>query len=177
MKRYVVLFVTLLSLSAAAQQPASPKPAPAPKVPQAPAVPASPPWPAPAMPAPHADPEQRGQPINIRVDVSVIDQLPDGVAQPKTVMMVLRDWTNARSRAAFEDRYINVDARPMVSDGRIRLDLTIQSEAAVGNANTLTWRYGFSLMVDNGKPMIALETADAVTKRKVSIEVKATILK
>ena len=35
----------------------------------------------------------------------------------------------------------------------------------------------FSLLLENGKPMLALETMDAVTKRKMSIEVKATIQK
>jgi hypothetical protein len=32
-------------------------------------------------------------------------------------------------------------------------------------------------LLDNGKPMIALETVDAATKQKMSIEVKATIQK
>jgi len=39
------------------------------------------------------------------------------------------------------------------------------------------WRNSFSLLLENGKPILALETMDAVTKRKMSIEVKATIQK
>ena len=38
-------------------------------------------------------------------------------------------------------------------------------------------RTPFSLLLENGKPMLALETTDAVTKRKMSIEVKATVQK
>jgi hypothetical protein len=43
--------------------------------------------------------------------------------------------------------------------------------------HTIGWRNSLSLLLDNGKPMLALETMDAVTRRKMSIEVKATIQK
>ena len=86
-------------------------------------------------------------------------------------------------RAAFEDRSFGVDARPTIVDGRIRVYLTIQSDATrnfgppAEQDHTLNWRNSFSLLLENGKPMLALETNDAVTKRKMSIEVKATIQK
>ena len=89
-----------------------------------------------------------------------------------------------QARAAFEDRTISIDARPTIVDGRVRVYLTIISEPFRGNTPiseprdpTINWRNSFSLLVDNGKPMLALETNDAVTKRKTSIEVKATIQK
>ena len=66
MKHNIALFVLMFSVSTAAQQPAPPK---APAAPAAPTVPV-----APALPAPLDDPEAGGQPINIRLDVSVIDQ-------------------------------------------------------------------------------------------------------
>ena len=69
-------------------------------------------------------------------------------------------------------------------DGRIRVSLTIQSDRATSfgppketDDHTIGWRNSFSLLLENGKPMLALETMDAVTKRKMSIEVKATIQK
>ena len=100
-------------------------------------------------------------------------------------MVMLVDRAMGRTRAAFEDRSIAVDARPMIVDGRIRVSLTIQSETAreiyrpttEPQDPTLNWRNSFSLLLENGKPMMALETMDAVTKRKMSIEVKATIQK
>jgi hypothetical protein len=185
MKPYVALFVCLFSLGLAAQQqPAPPKAPAAPQAPSAPAVP-------PAPPSPPADPEAGGQPINIRLDVSVIDQTGQGAAQPKSLMVMLVDRAMGRTRAAFQDRSIAVDARPTIMDGRIRVFLTIQSEKT-HNApspfakpsvtpepedHTINWRNSFSLLLENGKPMLALETNDAVTKRKTSIEVKATIQK
>src|SRR5687767_3191899 len=184
MKAYIALFVCLMSLTLAAQrQPAQPA------QPAAPAAPAAPVPPAP--PAPPADPELGGQPINIRLDVSVIDQTGAGTAQPKSLMVMLVDRAMGRTRAAFQDRSIAVDARPTIVDGRIRAYLTIQSERSRSSGfmpvmpggnepvedHTINWRNSFSLLLENGKPMLALETNDAVTKRKTSIEVKATIQK
>ena len=176
MKRYIALFVCLSSLTVAAQQPAPPKPPAPPAVPAAPAPP--------VPPAPPVDMEAGGQPINIRLDVSVTDQTAQGVGQPKSLMVMLVDRAMGRTRAAFQDRSIAVDARPMIVDGRIRVSLTIQSERAHTfgppkdtDDYTIGWRNSFSLLLENAKPMLALETMDAVTKRKMSIEVKATIQK
>jgi hypothetical protein len=186
MKPYIALFICVMSLTLAAQQP--------PAAPARPAVPAAPAAPAPpAPPTPPADPELGGQPINIRLDVSVIDQVGAGIPQPKSLMVMLVDRAMGRTRAAFQDRSIAVDARPTIVDGRIRAFLTIQSERSRNSSfvavpgmtashpdaedHTINWRNSFSLLLENGKPMLALETNDAVTKRKTSIEVKATIQK
>ena len=180
MKPYIAVFVCVMSLTLAAQQ----RPA-APASPAQPAVPVAP-TPSPAPPAPPVDPELGGQPINIRLDVSVIDQTGAGIPQPKSLMVMLVDRAMGRTRAAFQDRSIAVDARPTIVDGRIRAYLTIQSERARNpfptnppepEDHTINWRNSFSLLLENGKPMLALETNDAVTKRKTSIEVKATIQK
>ena len=180
MKRCIALFVVLLSIPLAAQQ----KPPQPPAPPAAPRAQAPPAPPAPQAPqAPPVDPERGGQPINIRLDVSVIDQAPEGTAQPKTLMVMLVDRAMGRTRAAFQDRSIAVDARPTIVEGRIRVSLTIQSDGTQNYLppdkvdHTMGWRNSFSLLLENGKPILALETNDAVTKRKMSIEVKATIQK
>jgi hypothetical protein len=175
MKPYVVLFICLFSLTAAAQQPAPPKASAPPAAPAAPAPP--------VPPAPPVDPEEGGQPINIRLDVTVTDHTAQSASQPKSLMVMLVDRALGRTRAAFQDRSIAVDARPTIVDGRIRVYLTIQSDRAMfgppkeTDDHTIGWRNSFSLLLENGKPMLALETNDAVTKRKMSIEVKATIQK
>jgi hypothetical protein len=187
MKSQVALFICLLSVTLGAQQ-SAPKASAPPAAPAAPAPAVAPNPPAP--PASRPDLEEGGQPINIRLDVSVIDQTAQGAAQPKSLMVLLVDRAMGRTRAAFQDRSIAVDARPMMVDGRIRVSLTIQSDPSrpgfqvVGPGasppeqdHTIGWRNSFSLLLENGKPMLALETMDAVTKRKMSIEVKATIQK
>jgi hypothetical protein len=176
MNPYVPMITILLSVAVAAQQPAAPK---APAAPTAPTAPAPP-----APPAPAVDPELGGQPVNIRLDVTVTDHTSTGVAQPKALMVLLVDRAIGRTRAAFEDRSIAVDARPTIVDNRIRVYLTIQSEGPRRFGpppqdldQTLDWRNAVSLLLENGKPITALETSDAATKRKMSIEVKATIQK
>ena len=132
MKSSVALFICLISLTVAAQQPAPTKAPPRPPAPprrRSGAAPVAPPVP----PAPPVDPEQGGQPINIRLDVSVIDQTAQGATQPKSLMVMLVDRAMGRTRAAFEDRSVAVDARPTIVDGRIRVSLTIQSESSRNN--------------------------------------------
>src|SRR5918999_2498971 len=120
MNRYVALLILLFSIPLAAQQPTPPAP-----------------------PVPAVDPEQGGQPINIRLDVTVTDHGGTGVAQPKTLMVMLVDRAMGRTRAAFEDRSIHVDARPVLIDGRIRVNVTVMSETPqfkVGTEGTPTFK-------------------------------------
>ena len=175
MRSFVAFFVCLFPLSVAAQE----------QPPAKTVVPLQSP-PAAAAPSPQKPPpvnlEEGGQPLNIRLDVSVTDQSTQGTAQPRSLMVLLVDRAVGRTRAAFQDRSIAVDARPVMVDGRIRVNLTIQSDhfrhlATDPEDPTMNWRNSFSLLLENGKPLVVLETNDAVTKRKMSIEVKATIQK
>ena len=121
--------------------------------------------------------------MNIRLDYSVVDQSAGAPPQTKTLMVMLADGATARTRGAFEDRQISVDARPELVDGRMRVSVTIESGSArfagppTQDDATITWRNSFTLLLDNGKPMVALETIDAATTRRLAIEVKATIQK
>jgi hypothetical protein len=169
MKSIVALFICLFALTVSAQQPAPPAP------------------PLCLPGSANCNPAEGGQLVNIRLDVSVIDQSATGAAQPKTLMVVLADRQMGQTRAVYEDRSIFVDARPTVVDGLIRISVTVKSEepprmmvpgaAFKAPDPILNWQNSFALLLSNGKPMVALETADAVTKRKLSIEVKATIQK
>lgn len=187
MKSYVAVFICLMSLTIAAQQPRNAPPRP-PASPAAPAAVAPPVPPAPPAPPNIVDLSAGGQPVNIRLDVSVIDQQGIGNAQPKTLMVILADKAMGQTRAVYEDRSISVDARPTIADGLIRVNATVKSQErpvvwvpadpASGKSDPiLNWTNSFTLLLSNGKPMIALETMDAATKRKMSIEVKATIQK
>ena len=193
MKRLALLFM-LFSVPALAQQqppPAKPPAAGAPKqvpAPAAPKPPAAPMAPSPPPAPPVAiDPSAGGQPVNIRLDVSLIDQQENSAGQPKTLMVILADKAFGQARAAYEDRSVSVDARPTIADSLIRVMVTVKSEephrimVPDGPMKSpdplLNWSNSFTLLLPSGKPVVALETSDAVTKRKMSIEVKATILK
>ena len=172
MKRYIAVLVLLYALPLSAQQQGPAKP-------PAPPAPASPP----AAPMVAVDPSAGGQPINIRLDVAVTDQKDTAIAPPKTLMVILVDRALGRTRAAYEDRSISVDARPRLVDGRVRIEATIRSQepdkaGAVMNPDPiLNWTNSLALMLESGKPTVAYETLDPITKRKLSIELKATILK
>jgi hypothetical protein len=103
-------------------------------------------------------------------------------------MGILADRALGQTRAAYEDRSISVDARPTIVEGRVRANLTVKSQEppklmTVGNEPfknpdpLINWTNSFALLLDSGKPMLAFETSDPVTKRRLSIEVKATIQK
>lgn len=181
MNRFLAVIVILFALPLAAQQPrppAKPSTPSAPAAPRAPALPAAPVPPFVQMPI--MDESVGGQPINVRLDVSIRDNNESAAGAPKTLMVILADRAMGRTRGAFEDRSISIDARPVIVDGRIRVNLTIDSRGPAGPGKpdqTLFWTNVFALMLDNGKPMLAFETLDPVTKRKLSIEVKATLLK
>ncbi len=165
MTRYVAVLVALFAVSALAQQSPRPKP----------------------TPQPSADPSEGAQRVNIRLDVSVIDQMDAKAGQPKTLMMILADQALGQARAAYEDRAVSVDARPTIVDDLIRVRVTVSSQEPTKMPTPespfrqpdplLNWTNSFTLLLPSGKPMVALETSDSVTKRKMSIEVKATILK
>jgi hypothetical protein len=132
-------------------------------------------------------PETGGQPVNIRLDVSVTDQAANSAALPKMLMVILADRALGQTRAAYEDRSISVDARPTIVEGRVRANLTVKSQEptkimGMGDGfkppdPLINWTNSITLLLDSGKPMLAFETSDPVTKRKLSIEVKATIQK
>jgi hypothetical protein len=178
MKRYLAVLVILFTTPLAAQQP---RPPAAPAKPSAPAAPAPP-----VVQMPIVDESAGGQPVNIRVDVSISDQYPSGTPQIKNVMLMLADRAFGRTRAAFEDRVINIDARPVIEQGRIRVQLTIENSSVptpfmpaeeMKKTGSLSWRNSFTLLLDNGKPVLALESADTAGKRKLTVDVKATIQK
>lgn len=154
----------------------------APAAPQAPGR-ATPPPPPPAptstapSTAPRVDLEAGGQPVNIQVEVSVIDQTAAGSAQPKTLTVLLADRAFSRIRSSFEQESINVDARPTIIDGHIRLSLTIQINPMQAAKVMLQGMHSLSVLLESGKSLVALESGDPSTNQKTRVEVKATIQK
>jgi len=190
----------------APRAPATPRtvtPTAPPAAPAAPGEPA-PPVPPPAPPAAGASspaasvPIRRrvGQPVNIKIDVTITDQNGAAPAVKKTVAVVTADGLMGRIRSTANYRAIgntplNVDAEPeILSDGKIRVRVNLQYSLpgnigtgqpdAVSGAGPLLAteiQENLSLVLESGKPIIAAQSADPVGDRQVTIEVKATILK
>jgi hypothetical protein len=80
---------------------------------------------------------------------------------------------------------LNVDARSVViDDTRVRLELQVNYETAVpdrvvrpGQPVNAKVTENLTVVLDSGKPVVISQSADAASDRKVTVEVRATILK
>ncbi len=191
------LFMTLFVVAASAtglaqQQERQPAPQPAPRQPGA--------TPAPTPPAPAAETRvaaREGQPINIKVDLTITDQRGGNPTFKKTVTVVTADGMGGfiRSTARYReigDVPLNVDTQPrLLPDGKIRVSVNLQydlpasvdpsdvknEERRAGPLTKTSIHENLSLVLESGKPIVAAQSADPVGDRQVTIEVKATILR
>ncbi len=197
--RPFLLTIFALSLSAPTfaqsqrepQTPRTPRPATAPAAPAG-----QPPTPVVTPVAPPAA-RREGQPINVKVEVTITDQRGGTPALKKTVTVVTGDNMNGfiRSSANYSNIGnvpLNVDTEPqLLTDGKIRLRVNLEYDlpapAAIGPAEGVAAtertlrvtqiRENLALILENGKSIVAAQSADPVGDRQVTIEVKATVLR
>jgi hypothetical protein len=130
---------------------------------------------------------------NISFEFTITDQ--GGTAEPakKVVNMIVADGRRGSvrsagsSRSATEGRMavtLNVDTRANVlSNGGILTELTIEyipkpdpnDEAKDAPRSQLN--QSLALVLESGKPTVVSQSADPVSNRKITVEVKATVLK
>ncbi len=192
------------AISAFEQAPPTPPAPPAPPAPAAAVAPqASPaPRPAPAPRAPRATtgeapepPEvmrrSRGQLINLRLEFTVTDQIGTAAPVRKTVMMNVADGESGRIRTNAEVPRnkgwttvpLSVDANPTIEGAKIRLRASLEyqllSEAPGPDlpAGKTSMTQSVTALLNDGVSTILCQSADPLTDRKVTLEVKATIIK
>lgn len=154
-----------------------------------------------APPARAAEPrEPSGQPVNVKLELTITDQAGPGEPSKKVITMIVADRQSGfiRSKATvlgaagrWRDVTINVDARPTIlREGSIRVELGLEYQptlpvdkpagpAAIesrdpGGSN-LNQRIG--VIVDAGKPLLVSQAADPASDRRIAVELRATILK
>lgn len=173
----------------ATQKPPAPPPAPPATGVKPGADAPPPPPPAPAEIYAPAPPKKKPGP-NVRIEVTFTEQRSDTPAQPKTVTVTTGDghWGRVRSQAHSSQvggTPLNVDARPeLQSDGRILMSLTLEyaekrvrREEAPGEITDVTMNQSVTVVLESGKPLVITQAADPVSDRKVTVEVKATVLR
>lgn len=188
-------FCTAALLASPAVGHAQPPPT-APAPPQPPTAPKPPDPPAP----PPAPPRREGQPVNVKVELTIVDQQGSGTPTKKTVSVVvadnmtgfIRSTTNYTAPSGrVEAVPLNVDADPQIlGDGKIRLRLGVQydlphalaappesAERTAGRTFATQLRENLAIIVESGKSIVAAQSADPVGDRQVTLEVKATILR
>jgi 2-polyprenyl-6-methoxyphenol hydroxylase-like FAD-dependent oxidoreductase len=191
--RAFLLTMSLLAMSAPAalaqQSEKAPEPQAAPRTPR----PAQAPQPGatPAVQPPTL--VQMGQPINVKVEVTITDQRGSMPVVKKTATVVTADGMNGfiRSMANFSSLGnvpLNIDVAPQIlADGKIRLRVNLEYDlpATMGQAESNAERIprvtqireNLAVIVENSREIIAAQSADPISDRQVTIGIKATTLR
>ena len=175
-------------------EPAQPGTAPRPRTavtPDAPPIPLQPPAAAAAR--------RTGQPINVKVEFTLIDQRSGGTPVKRTVSIVVADAHTGQIRSQSDVFGIvggvplNIDTSPeLLPDGKVRVGFNLQydwpaplDQAAAGTGGNpargtvmkTAMHDSASLILESGKSMVAAQSADPIGDRQVTVEVKATVLR
>ena len=133
-----------------------------------------------------------GQPVNVRLDLTITDTRGDQPPISKTVTMTLADRHNGRIRtqgdvrtpSGFRPVILNIDCQASIipRESRARVMLTIEYRPVAADAenernSTPHINESLTVILDDGKPMVVSQSADPVTDRKVKVEAKITLLK
>jgi hypothetical protein len=199
MKMQMMLMAALLTAAMApviAQQTPTPATAPRPRTGTSEATPPPPPPPPPVAGATTA--RRLGQPVNVQMEFTITDQRDGVPAIKRTVTVIVGDGYTGQIRSQSDviatvprgvpfPVTLNIDASPeLLADGKIRAGVNLQYDwilpqaegtPATGTVIKTSVRDTLSLILESGKTMIAAQSADPSGDRKVTVEVKATILK
>ena len=178
--------------------PAAPAVAAAPQAPGAPQAPRVPRIPrastgeAPTPGVAIAAPRNRGQLVNLRLEFTVTDQI--GAAPPvkKTITMNVAEGESGRIRTNAEVFRKNtpptfvplsVDAYPEIEGTKIRLRASLEYQLLKDApepdmpAGKTSITQSVTAILNDGVSAVLSQSADPLTDRKVTLEVKATIVK
>ena len=131
-------------------------------------------------------PKMRGRDLNLQVEITISDQLGTQTPDKKVVSMLVADATFGRIRASADTQRggtaLNVDTRPTVMEGdRILLELTVEytpfRESGEVTQRPTVLNESLTVILQSGKPMVVSQAADPVADRKMSVEVRAAIMK
>ena len=124
---------------------------------------------------------------NVKLEIKISDSLNAGSPENvKMVSMLILDGRSGQVRSTSDSGLINVDARPTIRpDGRIYLqlgfeyrpELTAQQAQQTGTSRIAMYNETLNLVVADGKPIVASQSADPRSDRKVVIEITATVIK
>jgi len=177
--------------------PVPPAAAAGPQAPQAPPVPRTPRAPVATRstgdaPAPDAVRHPRGQSVNLRLEFTVTDQIGNAPPVRKIVTMNVADGESGRIRTNAEVFRKNasptivplsVDASPEIEGAKIRLRASLEYQLLKDApepdvpAGKTSITQSVTAILSDGVSTILSQSADPLTDRRVTLEVKATIIK
>ncbi len=135
--------------------------------------------------------------IAVKVEFTITDQLGARAPTKKTMTMTIGagEFSRIRTTAtyakkvansntfSFSEAPLSIDARPEVDGNKIALDFTLEYklsddpvvEGAPGGSTSVSER--LFAVLESGVPSVIAQSSDAMSDRKVTIEVRATIVK
>jgi hypothetical protein len=168
-------------------------PTPTPSAIGAPQTPAPAQPPAKTLPTPQAPTTQaplmqtpprkiRGRDVNVQIELTITEHQGGTPGEKRVVSMIVADAAFGRIRStASQDVKLNIDATPtMLDNDRIALELTIEyipvtpegaSRRPAGLLEMLT------VILQNGKPLQISQAADPTIDRRITAEVRASVMK
>jgi hypothetical protein len=134
---------------------------------------------------------REGQPINVKVDLTLTDQRGASAPIKRTVTVLAADGYTGSIRTQSQVLQVgavplNVDASPtLLADGKIRVAINLQydwpapteTNSSRGTVISTSLHDQLMMILDSGKAMIVAQSADPVGERQVTVEVKATVLR
>ncbi|MCX6551616.1 MAG: hypothetical protein NTY02_11550 [Acidobacteria bacterium] len=139
--------------------------------------------------------QKKGQLVNVRVEFTITDQVGAKPPTKKTMSMTVAEGENSRIRTMVEafaksgstvqrvQAPLSVDVSPVIEGAKIRLEFSLEYnlvddsgvESAPQNKTTVSER--LAVVLDSGVPLVVAQSSDALSDRKLTVEVKATVLR
>ena len=124
----------------------------------------------------------RGRDVNVQVELTITEHQGSAAGEKRVVSMIVADAAFGRIRStASQDVKLNIDATPtMLDNDRIALELTIEyipitpEGAARRPAGLLEM---LTVILQNGKPLQISQAADPTIDRRITAEVRASVMK
>jgi hypothetical protein len=122
---------------------------------------------------------------NIKLEITIADSLIPDTPARKAVSLLIADGRNGQVRGSGSvDGLINIDARPTLHrDGRIFLQLTMEykpelpTQQTAGSPRVTTFSESLALMLQDGVSIVASESSDPRSDRKVTVTLRASVQK
>jgi len=133
--------------------------------------------------------------VNLRLEFTITDQVGTAAPVKKTVIMSVADGESGRIRTnaemyrkagnsgSFTNVPLSIDATPEVEGVKIRLKASLEYQllndaaSADGPFGKTSITQAVTSVLNDGVPAMLCQSADPLTDRKVTLEVKATIVK
>jgi hypothetical protein len=124
----------------------------------------------------------RGRDVNVQIELTITEHQGGAAGEKRVVSMIVADAAFGRIRStASQDVKLNIDATPTLLDNdRIALELTIEyipvtpEGAARRPAGLLEM---LTVILQNGKPLQISQAADPTIDRRITAEVRASVMK